>query len=318
MVTGASTSQVAIILIDARKGVIEQTKRHFTINNLLRVKEIIVVINKMDLVDYRKERYEEIKKHFNELLINRTYKEQVISFIPLSALKGDNVVVSSKKMPWYKGSTLLDYLENLNHDTLYNKEETRFSVQYVIRPKTKDFHDFRGYAGKIYGGSIEVGDEVIVYPSLTKTTIKEIFFHDKKYQQASNRSSVTITLNNDVNISRGDMLVKANETPKVSRNITSTVCWLNREQLSLDKVYTLQHGIHKVLAKVKRINYMVKTDLLDRENNTSVLNINDIASIDLTLNKSVFYDSFENHKDNGSFILIDNQSNNTVAVGFIK
>lgn len=318
MVTGASTSEVAIILIDARKGVIEQTKRHFFINNLLRTKEVIVAINKMDLVQYRKERYDEIKQHFNESIENREYKDQNISFIPVSALHGENVVNSSQKMPWYQGNTLLEHLENLNQNALYNVGKTRFSVQYVIRPKTSEFHDFRGYGGKLYGGDLQVGDEMLVYPSLTKTKIKEIFFYNQKYEIASNRTSVTVTLEDDVNVSRGDMLVKADELPTVNRKITATLCWLNTQQLKPGKIYKLQHGTNKVLAKVASINHINKTDFSGVIEGVEELKMNDMASIDLHLNKSIYYDAFKDNKANGSFILIDNQTNNTVGVGFIQ
>ena len=318
MVTGASTSQVAIILIDARKGVIEQTKRHFFINNLLRIKDVIIAINKMDLVHYRKERYDEIKQHFSELIENRAYKDQNISFIPVSALEGENVVNSSEKMSWYTGPTLLEHLEDLDQNALYNAGETRFPVQYVIRPKTSEFHDFRGYAGKLYGGDLIVGDEVLVYPSLTKTKIKEIFFYKQKYEMATNRTSVTVTLEDDVNVSRGDMLVKVDELPTVNRKITATICWLNAQQLLPGKVYKLQHGVNKVLAKVATINHVIKTDFSGIEEGIDRLKMNDIASISLHLNKSIYHDTFRNNRANGSFILIDNQTNNTVGVGFIE
>tara|TARA_R110000787_G_scaffold70646_3_gene157009 strand:- start:4634 stop:5884 length:1251 start_codon:yes stop_codon:yes gene_type:complete len=318
MVTGASTSQVAIILIDARKGVVEQTKRHFFINNLLRIKDVIVAINKMDLVNYRKERYDEIKQHFNELIENRAYKDQNISFIPVSALHGENVVNPSKKMPWYTGPTLLEHLENLDQNALYNAGKTRFPVQNVIRPKTSEFHDFRGYAGKLYGGDLKVGDEVLVYPSLTKTKIKEIFFYKQKYEVATNRTSVTVTLEDDVNVSRGDMLVKVDELPTVNRKITATLCWLNTQELLPGKVYKLQHGVNKVLAKVATINHVIKTDFSGIVEGVDRLKMNDMGLISLHLNKSIYYDTFKNNRANGSFILIDNQTNNTVGVGFIE
>ena len=181
MVTGASTSQASIILIDARKGVIEQTHRHFFINNLLRVKDVIVAINKMDLVDFSEETYNKIKADFQELMKKRDYQDQTITFIPVSALKGDNVVNRSEHTPWYKGQTLLDHLEELDQKDIYNTGTPRFPVQYVIRPKTDDFHDFRGFAGKVYGGELNVGDEVVVLPSMTRSKIKDIYFYDKQY-----------------------------------------------------------------------------------------------------------------------------------------
>ncbi len=215
MVTGASTSQVAIILIDARHGVIEQTYRHFFINNLLRIKDVIVAVNKMDLVNFSEERYNEIKADFEKLVEKSDYEDQHITYIPVSALKGDNVVENSTAMPWFKGQTLLEHLERLETVNIYNSGKMRFPVQYVIRPKTEEFHDFRGYAGKVYGGEINVGDEVVVLPSETKSRIKEIFFNGKKYQSAARRTSISVTLENDVNVSRGDMIVKEGELPRV-------------------------------------------------------------------------------------------------------
>lgn len=183
MVTGASTSQASIILIDARKGVIEQTHRHFFINNLLRVKDVIVAINKMDLVDFSEETYNKIKADFSELMGKRDYQDQNITFIPVSALKGDNVVNRSKQTPWYKGQTLLEHLEELDQKDIYNTGTPRFPVQYVIRPKTEDFHDFRGFAGKVYGGELSVGDEVVVLPSMTQSKIKAIYFMIRNTKQ---------------------------------------------------------------------------------------------------------------------------------------
>ncbi|MEM9868661.1 MAG: GTP-binding protein, partial [Bacteroidota bacterium] len=191
MVTGASTSQAAIILIDARKGVVEQTNRHFFINNLLRIKEVIIAINKMDLVGFSQERFNAIKADFQALMAKRDYAEQKITFIPISALNGDNVVTKSKNIPWYAGVTILEHLEHLDLAAVSNSGTPRFPVQYVIRPKTQDFHDFRGFAGKVYGGELHVGDEVVVLPSMTKSRIKAIYFHDKKYSTAPRRSSVT-------------------------------------------------------------------------------------------------------------------------------
>lgn len=317
MVTGASTSQAAIILIDARHGVIEQTYRHFFINNLLRIKDVIVAVNKMDLVDFSEERYLEIIADFKKLVAKSDYEAQNITYIPVSALKGDNVVEKSNVMSWYNGQTLLQHLEELDTQDIYNNGTMRFPVQYVIRPKTEDFHDYRGYAGKVYGGTIKVGDEVVVLPSETKTKVKEIFFNDKKYQSASRRSSITVTLENDVNVSRGDMIVKVNELPKVAKQFTATISWMCTKELTAGAKYVLQHGVHKVLAKVSAINNKIETDFSGVETGVSSLKINDIASVSFQLNKPIFFDSFKEHRTNGAFILIDPQTNNTVGAGFI-
>ncbi|WP_133757302.1 sulfate adenylyltransferase subunit 1 [Gelidibacter sediminis] len=318
MVTGASTSQAAIILIDARKGVIEQTNRHFFINNLLRVKEVIVAINKMDLVHFSEDIYNKIKADFETLMQKRDYQDQNITFIPVSALKGDNVVHKSRNTPWYKGQTLLEHFELLDTEDVYNVGTPRFPVQYVIRPKTEEFHDFRGYAGKVYGGELSVGDEVVALPSQTKSKIKEIYLYDQSYQTASRRSSVTITLEDDINVSRGDMLVKVDDLPTIDKQFTATISWMDSQNLVTGNKYVLQHGVNKVLAKVDAIHHKIHPDYSGIEEHISALGMNDIASVTFKLNKSIFFDPFKNHRTNGSFILIDSQSNNTVGVGFIQ
>ncbi|WP_047419113.1 sulfate adenylyltransferase subunit 1 [Cellulophaga sp. Hel_I_12] len=317
MVTGASTSQAAIILIDARKGVIEQTNRHFFINNLLRVKDVVVAINKMDLVDFSEERYAEIKADFSVLMGKRDYQDQQITFIPVSALKGDNVVHKSENMTWYKGQTLLEHLEDLDMAAVSNVGTPRFPVQYVIRPKTEDFHDFRGFAGKVYGGELSVGDEVVALPSQTKSKIKEIYFYDKKYQTASRRSSVTITLEDEINVSRGDMLVKVDDLPTIDKQFTATISWMDSEKLQAGNKYVVQHGVHKVLAKVDAIHHKINPDYSGIDKGVNALGMNDIAEVSFKLNKAIFFDAFKKHRTNGSFILIDTKSNSTVGAGFI-
>lgn len=318
MVTGASTSQAAIILIDARKGVIEQTNRHFFINNLLRVKEVVVAINKMDLVDFSEERYNEIKADFEQLMAKRDYQDQKITFIPVSALKGDNVVNKSENTPWYQGETLLEHLEDLDLAAVSNVGTPRFPVQYVIRPKTEEHHDFRGFAGKVYGGELSVGDEVVALPSQTKSKIKEIFFYDKKYETAARRSSVTITLEDEINLSRGDMLVKAENLPTIEKQFTATISWMDSQNLTSGKKYVVQHGVNKVLAKVENIHHKINPDYSGIDTEVQGLGMNDIAQVTFKLNKPIFYDKFKNHRTNGSFILIDTQSNSTVGAGFIN
>lgn len=317
MVTGASTSQAAIILIDARKGVIEQTNRHFFINNLLRIKDVVVAINKMDLVDYSEETYNAIKADFKQLMAKRDYQDQKITFIPVSALKGDNVVNKSDKTPWYKGQSLLEHFEALDRKDIYNVGTPRFPVQYVIRPKTDEHHDFRGFAGKVYGGELSVGDEVIALPSQTRSRIKDIYFYDKKYKTASRRSSVTITLEDEINLSRGDMLVKVNDLPTVDKQFTATISWMDSLPLAAGNKYIVQHGVNKVLAKVEQVHHKIAPDYSGIDTETDTLGMNDIAHVSFRLNKPIFYDQFKNHRTNGSFILIDTKSNSTVGAGFI-
>ncbi len=318
MVTGASTSQVAIILIDARRGVIEQTYRHFFINNLLRVKNVIVAVNKMDLVDYDETIFEDIKRDFEALNQKSTYAEQQLSYIPVSALKGDNVVSKTEAMPWYNGDTILEHLEKLETTDVFDGEQVRFPIQTVIRPKTTDFHDFRGYAGKIYGGSLKVGDTVTVLPSLTQSRIKEIYFFDQTYKEAIAGSSVNITLEDDINITRGDMLVKTNELPTVEKHIRATVCWMDGKQLASGAKYIIQHNTNKVLSKIDAVHNVIATDYSGVDITKNQLALNEIGEVSIRLSKPIYYDAYKNHKSNGAFILIDAHTNATAGVGFIN
>ncbi len=318
MVTGASTSQVAIILIDARKGVIEQTYRHFFINNLLKVKDVIVAVNKMDLVDYSEEVFNDIKRDFEALNAKSTYQEQNVSYIPVSALKGDNIVKRTDAMTWYEGDTILGHLENLEAADVYDKGQVRFPVQSVIRPKMDEYHDFRGYAGKIYGGSLKVGDSVTVLPSLTQSKVKEIYFFDKKYDEAVAGSSVSITLEDDINITRGDMLVKSNELPQIEKQITATVCWMDSKQLQPGAKYMVQHNTNKVLSKIDAIKNVVSTEYTGVHDANNKLALNEIGEVSIKLSKPIYFDAYKDNKANGSFILIDTQSNTTAGVGFIN
>jgi len=317
MVTGASTSQVSIILIDARKGVIEQTYRHFFINNLLRVKDVIVAINKMDLVDYSEEVFNKIKADFQALNAKSAYKEQNVSYIPLSALTGDNVVETLGKMPWYTGQTILQHLEALESKDIYDNGQARFPVQTVIRPKTEEYHDFRGYAGKLYGNSIKVGDAVTVLPSLTESTVTNIHFFDQQFDQANAGSSITIELENDINVTRGDMIVKSSELPKVEKDITTTVCWMDSKKLVAGAKYFVQHNTNKVLAKIDSVKNVIATDYSGSKE-ASQLSINEIGEVTIKLSKAIYFDAYNDNKSNGAFILIDAATNTTAGVGFIK
>lgn len=318
MVTGASTSQASIILIDARKGVIEQTYRHFFINNLLRIKDVVVAINKMDLVEYSDEVFQNIKSDFKGLMSKRDYQDQNITFIPISALKGDNVVRQSENMPWYKGQSILEHIESLNNSDVYNSGSPRFPIQYVVRPKTEAHHDFRGYAGKIYGGDLSIGDQIVVLPSETTSAIKEIYVYDQLYHTAKRRSSVTLTLEEDTNISRGDMIVKKNELPITSKACTAIVSWMDNTPLDSGNTYTIQHGVNKVLGKVIQVAHKIHPDYSGIDETVSSLQLNDIAQVELKFNKPLHYDTFKTNRTNGSLIIIDNKTNNTAGVGFIQ
>ncbi len=318
MVTGASTSQVSIILVDARKGVIEQTYRHFFINNLLRVKDIVVAVNKMDLVDYSEEKFRTIQKEFDKMIAQSDYKEQNITFVPVSALKGDNVVEKSANTPWYSGVSILEHLENLDAQDVFEDGLARFPVQTVIRPKTEEFHDFRGYAGKLYGNELSVGDEITVLPSTTKSKIKSIHFFDKEYETAKKGSSINITLENDVNVSRGDMLVKTGEEPEVVKQLDATVCWMDKDPLTASSKFLIKHGVNDAQAKITSLSSLIQPDFSGQEENPEKLTLNEIGEISLKLSKPLFVDTYKDNKTNGAFILINPKTNTTSGVGFIK
>ncbi|RTY75957.1 GTP-binding protein [Flavobacterium sp. ZB4P23] len=317
MVTGASTSQVSIILIDARKGVIEQTYRHFFINNLLRVKDVIVAVNKMDLVDYSEEVYNKIKADFQALNAKSAFKEQNVSYIPLSAINGGNVADKSENMPWYTGQTVLEHLESLEPNDIYENGIARFPIQTVIRPKTEEYHDFRGYSGKLYGNTIKVGDAVTVLPSLTESTVTNIHFFDKQFDEATAGSSITIELDNDINVTRGDMIVKSNELPKIEKDITTTVCWMDSKKLVAGAKYYVQHNSNRVLAKIDSVKNVIATDYSGTTPATQ-LAINEIGEVTIKLSKAIYFDAYTDNKSNGAFILIDAATNTTAGVGFIK
>ncbi|WP_167598770.1 sulfate adenylyltransferase subunit 1 [Leeuwenhoekiella sp. ZYFB001] len=316
MVTGASQAQASIILIDARKGVIEQTYRHFFINNLLRVKHVIVAVNKMDLVDYDQQVFEDIKRDFEKLNAQSSYEDQEVTFVPISALKGDNVAQKSNAMPWYKGESVLDFLEALQPEQ-EEKTAARFPVQTVIRPKKDEFHDYRGYAGKIYGSSLKVGDAVTVLPSLTSSKIKSIEFFNEEFDEAVAGSSVTITLEDDINVTRGDILVKSDEVPQSSKTLKAAVCWMDGKALVPGAKYEIQHNTNRILAKIDSIENVISTDYSGEDVAAGQLKLNEIGKVNFKLSKNLFYDNYADNKAGGSFILIDTQSNTTAGVGFI-
>ncbi len=317
MVTGASTSQTSIILIDARKGVIEQTYRHYFINNLLRIKEVIVAVNKMDLVNYSEKVFKEIIRDFEELKAKGQFKDQKLTFIPVSALWGENIAEKSTAMPWYKGDTILGHLENLKVENFEEESQARFSVQTVVRPKTSEFHDYRGYAGKINGNSLKVGDDVTVLPSLRTSTITKIHFFKDSFAEAPSGSSVTICLADNINVARGDMLVKTNEVPRETRILNATICWMDNKALISGAKYILQHNTNGILAKIDKVEGHANDNFATKSSPNS-LKLNDIGSVKLKLSKPIFADSYRENRANGRFILVDTQTNTTAGVGFIN
>lgn len=315
MVTGASTANVALILIDARKGVLEQTRRHAFIASLLQIPHIVVCINKMDLVDYDEETYEEIKQDFEEF----SYKLDVrdVHFIPISALNGDNVVDKSEQMPWYGGSTLLYYLENVHIGSDDNFIDARFPVQYVIRPNTDEFHDYRGYAGRVAGGVFKKGDKVMLLPSGFTSTIARIDTFEGELEEAYPPMSVTMQLEDDLDLSRGDMIVRENNHPEVGQDIEVMVCWFNERPLQLRGKYVILHTTKEARCIVKEIRYKLDINTLHRDEEDKRIGMNDISRIVIRTTKPLFYDIYRKNRITGSVIFVDEGTNETMAAGMI-
>lgn len=315
MVTGASTANLALILIDARKGVIEQTSRHSFIASLLRIPHLIVCVNKMDLVDYDQAVYDEIVSDYKAFASKLDVQD--IQFVPISALHGDNVVNRSKKMQWYQGSTLLNLLETVHISSDHNHIDCRMPVQYVIRPHSDEFHDYRGYAGRIAGGVFKPGDNVVVLPSGFQSKIKSIDTFDGKVAEAFAPMSVSITLEDDIDVSRGDMIARPNNQPTVSQEVDLMLCWLDNSPLNTRSKYILRHTSNEVRAMVKDIRYKVDVNTLHRNEEDLEVKMNDIARVKLRLAKPIYSDSYAKNRITGSVILIDEATNNTVASGMI-
>jgi sulfate adenylyltransferase subunit 1 len=318
MITGASNASVSLILIDARKGVIEQTTRHFYLASLLRIKQVIVCVNKMDLVAYSETRFEEIKKDFDALNKKAGFEGQSIKFIPVAAKYGDNIVFPSTHMSWYYAETLLEVLENISVKQDKEEAPARFPVQYVVRPHNDQFHDFRGYAGKLNSGILNKGDDVVVLPTLKKSKVKDIFIFDTATPAAVPGESVVVTLENDIDISRGNMIVKEADSFEQRSELTATICWMDEQPGVAGKMYWLQHGPNRVKAKISGINTILDIETLEPDTAKKSFSLNDIGEVNIKLAKPVFADTYNNNPSNGGFILIDEYSNNTVAVGFIR
>ncbi|PHI18955.1 sulfate adenylyltransferase subunit CysN [Lewinellaceae bacterium SD302] len=315
MVTGASTANVALILVDARNGVVEQTKRHAFIASLLQIPHLLVCINKMDLVDYDEAAYEKIKADFSEFSHRLDVKD--IDFIPISALKGDNVVDKSDKTPWYGGATLLYYLENVHIGSDDNFIDCRLPVQYVIRPYSDEYHDYRGYAGRIAGGVFKPGDKVTVLPSGFTSTIKAIDTHEGELAEAFPPMSVTLRLEDDIDISRGDMIVRENNQPEVTQDVEVMLCWFNEKSLQPRGKYALRHTTQEVRCLVKEIRYRLDINTLHRDEENKEIKMNDICRVQLRTTAPLFVDPYRRNRITGSIILIDEQTNETVAAGMV-
>lgn len=315
MVTGASTANLAIILVDARNGVIEQSKRHTFIATLLGIPHIAFCINKMDLVDYDEEVFNRIKDDLEDFSSKLDIKD--IHFIPISALKGDNVVNKSENMPWYGGGTLMYLLENIHIGSDHNHIDCRFAVQYVIRPHSDKYHDFRGYAGRISGGIFKPGDKVIILPSGFSSTIKSIELGGEQIDEAFAPMSVTMTLENEIDISRGDMIVRGNNQPTITQDLDIMVCWMNEKKLKLNGKYAIKHTTSDARCIVKEIVYKVDVNTLHRIEDDENIGLNEIARVRLRITKPLFVDRYTRNRNTGSLILIDEGTNETVGAGMI-
>ena len=315
MVTGASTANVATILIDARHGVIEQTKRHAFIASLLQIPHIIVCINKMDLVDFSEEVYNNIVKQFEDISSKMLVTD--VRFIPMSALLGDNVVNKSENMPWYQGAPMLHTLETMHISSDINKVDARFPVQTVLRPQREGFIDYRGYAGRVASGIFRTGDEVTVLPSGFTSKIKSIDTLENQLEEAYAPMSVSITLEDDIDISRGDMIVRSNNKPEASQDIEVMLCWLNNTSAKPRAKYTIKHTSNDQKAMIKEVVYKYNINTLERINDDKELKMNDICKVKIRTTKPLMVDSYRENRTTGSIILVDDATNETVAAGMI-
>ena len=316
MVTGASTANLALILVDARKGVIEQTKRHTFIASLLQIPHVFVCINKMDLVDYSQEAYDRVVKEYTDFAAKLNVQD--VRFIPMSALHGDNVVTRSEKMGWYEGGTLLHNLETVHISADYNLRDCRFPVQTVIRPHTDEYHDFRGYAGRVAGGIFKKGDKVVALPSGLESKISGIHTLTGELEEAFAPMSVTITLEDDIDISRGDMLVRSENRPEAQQDLDVMLCWLNATPPRPRAKYVLKQTTADARAMITEIQYKMDINTLHRLEEDKDIKMNDIARVKIRSTKPIFADEYNQNRVTGSLILVDEATNETVAAGMIR
>jgi sulfate adenylyltransferase subunit 1 len=320
MITGASNASVSIILIDSRNGISEQTKRHYYISQLLRIENVIVAVNKMDLVDYAQESFEAIKTDFETAVGKAGFEGQNITFIPLSSLYGENITTKSEKMSWYDGGSLLNILEGIENKQVRTGADAipaRMGVQYVVRPKTEEYHDYRGYAGRISSGEFEVGDQVTALPSGQSSTIKSIQKFETDLKKAIAGDSVVITLDTDIDISRGNMLTRSNVVPEGKKALKAKVCWMDSTPLSAGKTYLLQHGVNTQKAKSMSIESVLDVQHLTESEDRNEINLNEIGIVNFKTAGEIYADSYEENPSNGAFILIDPMTNNTAGLGFV-
>jgi bifunctional enzyme CysN/CysC len=316
MVTGASTADLALVLIDARKGIVEQSRRHAFLASLLRIPHLVLCVNKMDLVDWSQDRFEEIKAEFKEFAKKLDITD--LTFIPVSALLGDNIVSRSANMPWYEGAPLLHHMEEVHIASDRNLIDVRFPVQYVIRPHSDEWHDYRGYAGTVAGGILKPGDEVMVLPSGFTSKVRSIETMDGELDEAVSGQSVTVRLTDEIDISRGDMICRPNNQPHVGQDIDAMVCWMSElVDLKVRDKLAIKHTTRTARALVKDVQYQLDVNTLHRDQDATALKLNEIGRVQLRTTVPLFFDEYRRNRTTGSFILVDEGTNTTVGAGMI-
>ena len=315
MVTGASTADLALVLVDARNGLVEQSRRHAFLATMLQVPHLVLCVNKMDLVDFSQEVYEGIRDEFEQFATRLNVKD--LRIIPVSALNGDNMVTRSEHTPWYDGPTLLHHLENLYVASDRNLIDVRFPVQFVVRPKSKEHHDYRGYAGQVAGGVLKAGDEVMVLPSGLTSRIAAVETADGPVDEAFPPMSVTVLLEDDIDVSRGDMICRPNNAPSVAQDVEAMVCWMADEPLVAGQKFAIKHTTRMARAMVKDVRYRLDVNTLHRDEGATQLGLNDIGRLKLRTTQPLLCDPYSRNRTTGAFILIDERTNRTVAAGMI-
>ena len=315
MVTGASTADLALVLIDARQGVLEQSRRHAFIASLLGISHLVVCVNKMDLVDYDQLVFDRISEEFREWAGKLDITD--LTFIPVSALHGDNVTSHSPNMTWYDGPTLLHHLEHVYIGSDRNLIDARMPVQFVVRPMSDAYHDYRGYAGQIAGGTFRPGDEVLVLPSGLTTTIAGIDLYGEELPQAMPPMSVTLRLSDDIDISRGDMICRPNNAPRATQEIEAMVCWFSEKPMQVDGKYVIKHTTRSARALIRDLHYRMDVNSLSRDETSPTLTLNEMGRVSLRVTTPLFVDEYRRNRTTGSFILIDEGTNETVGAGMI-
>lgn len=316
MVTGASTADLVIVLVDARNGITEQTRRHSSIAALLGIPHLLVAVNKMDLIDFSRERFIEIRDEFAALTQGFSFSE--VEFIPICALEGDNIVARSERMPWYEGPSLLSYLETVEVESDHNFTDFRFPVQRVIRPRSNDLHDFRGYAGQVAGGVVHIGDEVVVLPSGRASRVCALETMDGQLAEAFPPMSIVVRIEDDLDVARGDLFCTADNRPYVSRDLEAMVCWMADEPLREGRRFALKHTTRWVRAIVKEVTHRRDVNTLSRDDAAGELVLNDVGGVVLRTTEPLYFDPYERNRVTGSFILVDEVSNVTVAAGMLS